>query len=489
MVEETGYISAGFLLSVVSFFKKDRRTFPVIIERALSWFAAVLLAIYLGCCYVISTRRSILRVWPLTLLIGTVNNQGLDDLESCHHVSLTTTTRGNETTFADALDQLEKLLETLYQKKDVTSDNENEWKDAAGLTSLMRSSVEARRLASMAMKLQLRARTENTHGSMMDSLSNSQTRLWKQLEKLWPQLLQLPSSTRKDDQEYPFQISVVVPAYAEQGKNMQANLQRALTSSQHPSRIQLVVVDAGKNTDMGQATVFEKGDPRKTWGDIQLVSFTAGGGRGPTLNFGAQHATGKIITFLHSDNILPDEWDEQITSTFNGHPDKESPSSNNTERIVEGPTPKPIACAFSFKINASKKALNGGEYPPGLAAAQWLGTVRTERFHVLYGDSVLSMPAAYFRYIGGYPDQALMEDYEVMDLLRKRVTLSSSCLSNNETVCILPSETLISPRRWQVNGVPYVILFNCLCVFLYEHRGWSPEELYKFYYQRRSSSS
>ena len=46
--------------------------------------------------------------------------------------------------------------------------------------------------------------------------------------------------------------------------------------------------------------------------------------------------------------------------------------------------PKPIVCAFSFKINTSKESLNGGECPPGFAAAHWLGSLQTKQFHVLY---------------------------------------------------------------------------------------------------------
>ena len=217
------------------------------------------------------------------------------------------------------------------------------------------------------------------------------------------------------------------------------------------------------------------------------------------MNFGAKHATGKIITFLHSDNILPDNWDEQIIATLlDVNPEcdmklklqQQQEVSQSTPKFTGikperklGPSKKAIACAFSFKIDTSKQALDGGDYPPGLGAAQWLGTIRTEKFQVLYGDSVLSIPEVYFRYLGGYPEQALMEDYEMMDLLRKRVALSGGI----ETARILPAETLISPRRWQTKGVTFVTLFNCLCVFLYEHRGWSPEELYRLYYQRQSS--
>ena len=522
---QLGFPSADVLLSAVSFFRRDqRKLFPAFVESCLSWLAAIFLATYLGFCYIVSTngslRQYLLRSFLPLLSIGTTTPQQSpkNDIGEIicrhHHVPLTTTTRGDDTSFQEALDSLEVLLGTMQQKrKDVASTTNTstdddiirvDWSaDPVGLEELMRSSVPARRLASIAMQLELKHIHDKHKMGSLSTASNSKTALalWKQIIVLWPHLLQLPSNKDIHEKQYKFQISLVVPAYAEQGKHIQANLQRAHSSSQNPSQIQLVLVDAGKNTDLEQATVFDTATTNgnghtlhKSWGEIQVIRFTAGGGRGPTLNCGAKHATGKIITFLHSDNILPRNWDEQIITTLFG-PNKQPIHSEQQQQQQQLPstTSDTIACALSFKIDTSKKALDGGDYPPGLGAAQWLGTIRTERFQVLYGDSVLSMPAAYFRYLGGYPEQALMEDYEVMDLLRKRVALSlpsASPVKNRiETVRILPAETLISPRRWQIKGVTFVTLFNCLCVFLYEHRGWSPEELYKLYYQRQSSSN
>jgi hypothetical protein len=437
-----GFPSASFLLSVVNFFRNDRRKFPPIVEAFISWLAALFLAIYLGIGYVFATRTN----WK-----PFANSEGD---ETCWNIPLTTITRSTGDDAASILDDLDALLESLQQKRGKNS-SENLREDQ--LASLMQTSVEARRLASIAM-----LRLKQTKGN---DLKRSHGKLVSQLINIWNELLNLPIIHNR---EYAFELSLIVPAYNEDGRKIQSKLLHALQSCHQSETVQLVLVDAGRNTDIKRAIRTYAGENKK-WGDVKLVTFTAGGGRGPCLNFGAKMAGGRILTFLHSDNILPDDWDQKV----------------KTSLLESKPGTKPIACAFSFKIDISREALEGEACAPGLHAAQWLGTVRTKYFRVLYGDSVLSLPTSYFHYIGGYPpNQALMEDYELMDLLRKRVSRL-----REERVLIDTSETLISPRRWQQHGVAYVTLFNCLCVFLYQHRGWSPQMLYQFYYQRPTNTA
>ena len=440
--------SSSFLLSTVSLLRrKDRRGISYLVETPIAWVAAIFLASYLALGFIFATKFHWTR---LIFCLGKGNVK-----EASWNVPITTTTRSSGKDGVTALDELEKLLVSLAEKKDGKDFHKLNDQE---LTSLIRSNVEARRLASVVM-LQLSKLVKKSE------LKPSSQILLSRMKEIWLELLALPSM---NDREYPFDVSLIVPAYKEKGSIIKSNLLRALKSCHAPEKIQLVLVDAGQNTDIEDAAEFQ-GDSAK-WGNIKLMRFTTGGGRGPCLNFGADHADGKIVTFLHSDNILPDDWDTKVKDCFL------EPSLSSSI---------PITCAFSFKIDTSNEALDGEACARGLAAAQWLGTVRTTYFRVLYGDSVLSMPASYFRYMGGYPpNQALMEDYEVMDLLRKRVLYLEG-----ERVYIDPSETLISPRRWQQNGVTYVTLFNCLCVYLYQNRGWSPEKLYQFYYRRPASPS
>jgi len=467
--EETYWLSADSLLSIVSFFKREK---PALVETILSWMISLILGAYYGIGYMKSTQQK-------------SKSQGTNDDEAqVWNVPLTTTNRSKKMAQQEALHQLLDVIETSWRKKWETVDDTKVEEDDdiifhqmsnEDFIEIMKSHVEARRLATIVMKFRMQ-QVHNNNSDMMDTDKKHKALLQK-LEQTWSKLLQLPPIDNPNNtNEYPFAISVVVPAHRENGLVIQSNLSSALRSCQNPQRIQILLIDAGNNTDLEKALLpinSNHKDTKKQWGDIQCLPFTDGGGRGPTLNFGARHAKGRIITFFHSDNILPEEWDTQIQAVFD-----------------DSSSPKPIVCAFSFRINLSKQALHDkdGNPPPGIAAAQWLGEIRTQKFKVLYGDSVISMPASYFRYLGGYPDQALMEDYELMDLLRKRVAylVSSSTTTKapTERLCILPSETLISPRRWELKGPTYTTMFNCLCVYMYVHRGWSPEELYAFYYQR-----
>lgn len=413
------WFSAEFLLSVVTLFRKDKRRFPSLVESFLAWLFSISLASFYGLRFLISTKTK----------------------KGSAIVPLATTSR-NETSPETSLPKLQKILASTRQKKNEGA-NTSENMSNEEVIKLLRGSLEARQLASVAMK---------------NMQASDDQPLLQQLKQIWPELLKLPPV---DDRTYAYEITLVVPAYREEGSTIQSNLKRALKSCQEPTKVQVVLVDAGKNTDINKAFQMD-GQPKK-WGDTKVVSYTAGGGRGPTLNFGAKHGDGKLLTFLHSDNILPDDWDVTVKSLLF---DNEGKKTNN------------ISCAFSFLIHTKEPSY---VETPGIAAAQWLGTIRTEWFHTIYGDSVFSFPASTFRYIGGYPEQALMEDYEMMDLLRKRVASLKG-----EELCIHPSPTLIHPRRWQTRGVTYVTLFNFLCVYLYENRGWSPQELYNFYYGNSS---
>jgi Glycosyl transferase family 2 len=468
-----GFPSAGFLLSVVSRFNKRNKQgkhwkIPNLVESAISWMAALLLAAYLGYSYLVSiasncnARNDKGKIYKIPLVTVNRSSQG-------QHTSQSS---------AETLKEMQQVFKDITSKKqdqlDASSNQPPSANDPAlllytddDLVRIMRSSVPARRLAYLALQQQSWKETQQGQDD------NSNSPLLEQLQRIWPRLLQLPSSSSSSinndtdsKHTWPFQISVIVPAFGEQGTTIQANLQRALDACRQPHKVQLILVDAGHNTDLQKATQFQFDKKNeKLWGNLTRVAYSEGGGRGPTLNHGAHHAQGRILTFLHSDNILPDGWDQQILSAF----DTTTNNNNNNKKRI-------IATAFSFKIDTSP---GSQEYPPGLAAAQWLGTIRTRAFGAIYGDSVFSLRAQDFRYLGEYPHQALMEDYELMDLLRQRVAAL-----DDETVAILPSETLISPRRWQTHGVPYVILFNWLCVFLYIQRGWSSEELFQLYYSK-----
>ena len=184
-----------------------------------------------------------------------------------------------------------------------------------------------------------------------------------------------------------------------------------------------------------------------------------GGGRGSCLNYGALFAKAKVLTFLHSDTFLPDAWDDMILQALHG---------------TDGDGRRANVCAFHLGIHPTEP---GTSCAPGLVGAYTvLGFIRCNWCSIPYGDSALSMPAQYFHHLGGYPDQPLMEDYELVTLLRKRAQLLQ------ERIVLLPANVSCSPRRWQSCGVCYTTLVNALCVHRYKN-GVTAEELFRFYYR------
>jgi hypothetical protein len=139
------------------------------------------------------------------------------------------------------------------------------------------------------------------------------------------------------------------------------------------------------------------------------------------------------------------------------------------------------ACSFSVGHDVTNDGLCGMAYPWGIQSIFILGNIRACLFRLPYGDHILSFHAAHFRYIGGFPNQPIMEDYCMMDLLRQRAAVLP------ETLRIIPPPTgHCSVRRWQMCGVAYVTLVNALLVYRFARGGWTADEVFDYYYKRPS---
>jgi hypothetical protein len=311
----------------------------------------------------------------------------------------------------------------------------SEWTDEEELIQRIQTDPIMRRLVSLIMlkKSEFRATFE-----------------WvERLERIWPRLVQLPAH---DTRQYSFDISVIMPAYKEDGRRLLARLQRAHDLADDPSKMEIIVVNAGHCTDL-QAVTSSK---TLGFGKLTCVEGT-GGGRGPGLNQGASSATGRILTFLHADTRLTKGWNVAIVQAFQRNP-------------------KANSCAFSFAIDTSPLGLNGGPYPPGIRAIERTANWRTHWFHLPYGDQCLSLPRHVYDHVGGFPHQCLMEDYELVRLLRQRVA------DLGEELAILDMTAYCSPRRWQSLGVLYVTYTNSKCVNLYSRGDITPDDLFQVYY-------
>jgi hypothetical protein len=144
---------------------------------------------------------------------------------------------------------------------------------------------------------------------------------------------------------------------------------------------------------------------------LRVIQYKDGGGRGPCLNYGALHSKGRILTFLHADTYLNKKgWNNAIINAFNGCCDDNNNNNNNDNNNKNPKTRIITCCAFSFAIE--KSTIRTGI--PGINAIEVTANIRTKLFKLPYGDQCISIPSIIFNYIGGYPDQCLIEDYELV---------------------------------------------------------------------------
>lgn len=356
-----------------------------------------------------------------------------------------------------------------------------------GIVVTLRRNRVARRLASLTMRPYCKADADGTTTTTSSSAKmttllreHPELEVVQSLARVWPQLVQLPPL--RDTYEY--DLSLVLPAFREDGKEICRKLTFARDSCVDCSRVEIILVDAGgcQNLDAVLETSPTGGQDghdnkeEKLWGCIKMVTFTGGGGRGPCLNFGAANAVGRILTFCHSDTRLPMEWDRSIVKAF--HEEDEGRGTKNKKATVRS-----NSCAFAFGIDTSSAGLNGGPCPPGIKAVETTANLRTHLYSLPYGDQCLSVPSDVFHYVGGFPDQCLMEDYELVALLRKRSALLPKLgVAQRERLQIIGGPAaLCSPRRWQKFGVLYVTWMNSKFVNLYAG-GLHPDDLFRLYY-------
>ena len=422
---------------------------PRPLESFLGWSLALGCLSVSGYHYVVATFVSPAMFQIRLLLRKLIKHDASEKVEYTDFpcwLPLTTCSR-DELARGSPRDRFSLLLDVLRKITKQTWTDEN-------LIHVIRSNEVARRLASLAMRPM-----DSTAVKIDEDPAHSP--LGQQLIRVWPDLLRLPPPP-SNFSEYAFDISLIVPVYRELGSDVKRKLTKALESCRHPKRIEVVVVDAGFNTHLELLLELQSG-----WGELRILPFTAGGGRGPCLNFGASQARGAIYTFCHSDTTLPDGWDGTIVD---GLSDSSSSCRANS-------------CAFSFGIDTTHAGLNGGHFPPGIRAVELTANLRTHMYSLPYGDQVLSVPAAVFEYVGGYPDQCLMEDYELISLLRRRAALlhKFGIEEKDKLVILKGPPALCSPRRWQKFGVLYVTFMNSKFVNLYAG-GMTPDAIFRLYY-------
>jgi rSAM/selenodomain-associated transferase 2 len=136
-------------------------------------------------------------------------------------------------------------------------------------------------------------------------------------------------------------------------------------------------------------------------------------GRAKQMNHGAAQARGEALLFLHADTRLPDRADEMVLDALRSG----AQQWGRFDVTIVGQ-------AFLLELIAAMMNL------------------RSRLSGVATGDQGIFVRRKAFRAIGGFPDQALMEDVEFS--VRMKSLSAPACLR---------AKVKTSGRRWEQNGV------------------------------------
>lgn len=221
-------------------------------------------------------------------------------------------------------------------------------------------------------------------------------------------------------------ISVIIPVFKE------PEINDTISSLEHQPGFdfEIIVVD---------------GEPEsstlKLIDNINVVKLQSPPGRAIQMNRGARAAKGNILIFLHADTTLPLNAFKHIKDT-----------------IKAGFK----AGAFDLRIVSQNKLLQN--------YISKSSSIRSRFLSLPYGDQVHFFKRDFFVEMGGYPNLPIMEDLEIMRLIKKK----------KEPIFIIPQPASTSDRRWQNEGVLYVMLRNPILSFLFMMG--VPAEILKKYY-------
>lgn len=233
-------------------------------------------------------------------------------------------------------------------------------------------------------------------------------------------------------------VSIIIPIL-----NEADNLSHLLSNinSIRPSPQQVILVDGGSKDNsiiIAKDIIRALKADNKSSIDWQVTESKAG--RARQMNTGAALATGEVLLFLHADTRLPIQAIRAVTTAT---------------KIAEWGR-------FDVRLDSRQ---------PMLWVVSIMINWRSRLTGIATGDQAIFIQRKLFEQIGGYPNQALMEDVELCKQLMG--IAKPACLKNKVTT---------SARRWQQHGTWRTIVLMWQLRFDY-WRGVSADNIKARYYK------
>ncbi len=238
-------------------------------------------------------------------------------------------------------------------------------------------------------------------------------------------------------------VSIIIPIFNEADNLPQ--LFENITSL-NPTPQQMILIDGGStdsSTVIAQNLIKAVLCDTSSAIDWQLLESNAG--RATQMNAGASLASGEVLLFLHADTQLPTQAIADITAAI---------STTATRNTVWG----------RFDVQLDSNALM-------LRVVSQMINWRSRLSSIATGDQAIFIQRTLFEQLGGYPDQALMEDIEMSKRLK---ALAKPICFNRKVVT--------SARRWQQYGTWRTIILMWQLRFDY-WRGVSADNIRARYYK------
>lgn len=238
-------------------------------------------------------------------------------------------------------------------------------------------------------------------------------------------------------------VSIVMPVYNEvPGLQFDALTPRLTALLELLRPIDQVIVVDGQSTDHSWQVLQALAAHHP-----QIVAMQSAKGRAIQMNAGAGKARGDVLLFLHADtDLTPKAWAGFLSRMSPRHWGR-----------------------FNVQIQGDSAWLK---------VVAWFMNHRSRLSKIGTGDQALFMGQELFSAVGGFPQQALMEDIELCKRLKRLAP--ASFIAIRETV-------RTSGRRWDENGVWSTIYLMWRFRFLY-WRGVSAQQLAKLYADTRKKA-